>query len=316
LGIRSKAALPIFIALSLLLIVAGGLTFYTKPLWVNDQIIRVKLWHHGVHSKYVDVDGYNIHYFEAGPVEIPGKPETAGIPLVLIHGIGSRGEDWAPLMASFAAQGFHVYVPDLLGYGRSPQPDVEYSISLEEDIILKFMDTLQIEHADLGGWSMGGWIAIRLALDHPEMVDRLVVYDSAGIYFPPTFDASLFVPADPASFATLRHRLSPIDKPLPSFVIRDAIRRLQRNGWVIERSFFAMIDGKDLTDFRLADLHKPTLVVWGSVDQLIPIATGERMHREIPNSAFSVIQGCGHLAPGDCPQPVLKATVDFLKSTQ
>jgi len=177
----------------------------------------------------------------------------------------------------------------------------------------KFMANLGLERADVGGWSMGGWISLRLALDHPEIVDRLVVYDSAGIYFPPAFDASLFVPTDAASFATLRQTLSPINKPLPSFVVKAAIRNLQSNSWVIERSFFAMIDGKDLTDFRLANLRTPTLVVWGSVDQLIPIATGEKMHQEIPNSGFSVIQGCGHLAPGECPVPVLKATVDFLK---
>ena len=309
-GIRTKVVLRNFIALTLLLIVAGGLTFYSEPLWVNDQMTRYKLWRQGVQSKYVDVNGYQIHYFEAAPVDKPG------VPLVLVHGIGSRGDDWAPLIAPLAAQGFHVYVPDLLGYGRSPQPDVDYSISLEEDIVRKFMTNLHIERADVGGWSMGGWISLRLALDHPEMVNRLVVYDSAGIYFPPTFDASLFLPTDAASFATLRHTLSPINKPLPSFVVNDAIRNLKRNGWVIERSFFAMIDGKDLTDFRLADLKTPTLVVWGSVDQLIPISTGEQMHQEIPKSEFAAIPGCGHLAPGECPQPVLKTTIDFLKSGQ
>lgn len=307
-GINLKAALRNFIALVLLLIVAGGLTFYAEPLWVNGQIIGWKLWRQHVQSKYVDVDGYKIHYFEAAPADKPG------IPLVLIHGIGSRGEDWAPMIPALAAQGFHVYVPDLLGYGRSPQPDVDYSISLEEGIILKFMQNLHVEHADIGGWSMGGWIALRLALDHPSLVDHLVVYDSAGIYFPPTFDASLFLPTDAAGFATLRHTLSPIKTQLPSFVVNDALRTLKRNGWVIERSFFAMIDGKDLTDFRLADLHTPTMVVWGSVDQLIPIATGEQMHQEIAGSKFAVIPGCGHLAPGECPKPVVKVTVDFLKS--
>ena len=303
----TRTVLRNFVAPLLLLIIAAGCTFYAEPLWVNDQMTRYKLWRHGVHSKYVDVQGYQIHYFEAAP------PDSPGIPLVLVHGIGSRGEDWAPLIPLLVAQGFHVYVPDLLGYGRSPQPDVDYSISLEEEIVRKFMTNLHIERADVGGWSMGGWISLRLALDHPEMVNRLVLYDSAGIYFPPTFDASLFLPTDSTGFNELRHMLSPINTPYPSFVVKDALRLLQRNGWVIERSFFAMIDGKDLTDFRLAGLRTPTLVVWGSADLLIPISTGEKIHQEIPNSGFSVIQGCGHLAPSECPQPVLKATVDFLK---
>ncbi len=62
----------------------------------------------------------------------------------------------------------------------------------------EFMQAVGLTRADVGGWSMGGWIAMKLALDHPELVDRLVVYDSAGIYFPATFGADLFVPADAA----------------------------------------------------------------------------------------------------------------------
>ena len=307
-GSGTKAALKNITALTLLFVIAGGLTFYVEPLWVNDQIIRAKLWRQGVHSDYVDVNGYSIHYFEAG------QANSTGIPIVLIHGIGSRGEDWAPLIPALTAQGFHVYVPDLLGYGRSAKPDVSYSISLQESIVLKFMDNLHLQHANLGGWSMGGWIALRLTLDHPEVVNQLVLYDAAGTYFPPTFDASLFMPTDAASFAALRHMLSPIDTQLPSFVVRDAINNLAKNGWVIQRSYEAMVNGKDLTDFRLPDLHTPTLVVWGSLDQLIPLAVGEKMHQEIPASRIAVIAGCGHLAPSECPIPVMKATTAFLKS--
>ena len=307
-GTRTKAALKNISSLFLLLVIAGGLTFYVEPLWVNDQIIRAKLWHHGVQSNYVDVDGYSIHYFEAG------QSNSAGTPVVLIHGIGSRGEDWAPLIPALTAQGFHVYVPDLLGYGRSPKPDVDYSISLQESIVLKFMEKLHLQHANVGGWSMGGWIALKLTLDNPEVVNRLIVYDAAGTYFPPTFDASLFVPTDAASFAALRHMLSPIETQLPSFVVRDAINNLAKNAWVIQRSYYAMVNGKDLTDFRLPDLRTPTLVVWGSLDQLIPLTVGEKMHQAIPASRISVIAGCGHLAPSECPVPVLKATTDFLKS--
>ena len=309
-GPRPRRVLRYTISFLLLLIVAGGLTFYTEPLWVNDQMIRYKLRRQHVDSTYVQVDGYSIHYFEAHPPQGPGRP------LILIHGIGSRGEDWAPMIAPLAAQGFHVYVPDLLGYGRSPQPDVDYSISLEQTTVQNFMDALHIQKADVGGWSMGGWIALRMALDHPDRVNRLVVYDAAGIYFPPTFDASLFVPSDAAGLATLRHILSPINNPFPAFVSRSAVQRLQHNAWVIERSFYAMENGRDLMDFRLNSIRVPTLIVWGSVDQLIPLAVGQRMRDAIPNSSLVTITGCGHLAPSECPVPVLKATTEFLKSDQ
>src|SRR5665647_1869150 len=108
-------------AVVLLLAAAAGLTFYENPIWVTDQQVRFHLWREHVESKYVDAGGYRLHYFEAKPAD-----GSEGTPLVLVHGLGSHGEDWAKLIPKLAAQGFHVYVLDLLGYGRSPKPDVNY----------------------------------------------------------------------------------------------------------------------------------------------------------------------------------------------
>jgi len=119
--------------------------------------------------------------------------------------------------SALAAQGFHVYVPDLLGYGRSPRPDVDYSISLEEQTVAQFMQAMHVPRADIGGWSMGGWIVMKLALEHPEMVDRLVVYDSAGVYFPATWEPELFTPADVAGVTKLIAILTAKAAPLPNF---------------------------------------------------------------------------------------------------
>ncbi len=176
-----KIALRV-VAFLLVIVVVAGLLFYRYPLWVADQQTRFHLWREGVKSEYVEAGGYRLHYFEASPGNGGG-----GTPLVLVHGLGARGEDWAAMIPALAAQGFHVYVPDLLGYGRSPKPDVSYSISLQEETVVQFMQAMHVPRADVGGWSMGGWVAMKLALDHPEMVDRLVIYDSAGIYFPATF---------------------------------------------------------------------------------------------------------------------------------
>jgi len=116
----------ILVVLLVVVGLAGGITFYLEPIWVNDQVIRLHLRGQNVQSEYVDVDGYKIHYFEAVP---PARLRVLGDgpPLVLVHGLGSRGEDWSGMIPTLAAHGFHVYVPDLLGYGRSSKPDVDYS---------------------------------------------------------------------------------------------------------------------------------------------------------------------------------------------
>jgi len=307
-----RALLAVLTVVAMLAVVAGG-TFYWQPLRVNDEVIRFHLWRQHVKSEYVQVDGYRIHYFEAEPK--PGLRKSEGDKaLVLVHGLGSRGEDWSPMIPTLAAQGFHVYVPDLLGYGRSPQPDVDYSIPLQEKTVVDFMHALGLRHADVGGWSMGGWVALKMTVDHPEMVDRLVVYDAAGVYFPPTFEASLFVPRDAAALARLQAMLTPAPKPLPGFVERAAIRKLTRNGWVIERGVESMESGKDLLDFQLPRIQQPVLIVWGTEDRLIPLTVGEEMQQKIAGSSLLVVDGCGHLAPGECSKPVLKGTVEFLKA--
>lgn len=305
-----KIALRILAVVVLLLAIAGAI-FYFNPLWVVDSQTRFSLWREGIKSEYVTVGGYRVHYFEASSTD-----GVSGTPLVLVHGLGARGEDWAKMIPALAAQGFHVYVPDLLGYGRSARPDVDYSISTEEDAVVKFMQAMHLARADVGGWSMGGWVSMKLALDHPEMVDRLVVYDSAGIYFPATFGPDLFVPVDEAGIARLVKILSPVPRAIPSFAARAMLRRFRTNGWVIDRSMAAMTTGKDLLDFRLHDLKQPTLVVWGSRDDLIPLSAGKRIHGLIPNSSLLIVEGCGHLAPAECWRPVANGTANFLKAEQ
>ena len=216
------------------------------------------------------------------------------------------------MIAPLTAAGFHVYAPDLLGYGRSAKPDVTYSIPLEESIVVDFMHSLHLTHADLDGWSMGGWIAAALALDHPTLVDRLVLDDSAGITFQPSFLRTAFVPTDTASLDRLLALLSPHPITLPPFVVRATLRRIAHRGPIIQQSMDSMESGRDLLDTRLAAINKPTLIVWGAEDQLIPPAVGETMHHDIPNSALAAIPGCGHLAPRECPAPVLAVTIPFL----
>jgi pimeloyl-ACP methyl ester carboxylesterase len=297
------------VAVLVLVVVAAGLIFYRYPLWVTDQQIRFHLWRAGVKSEYVEAGGYRLHYFEAAPGNGGG-----GTPLVLVHGLGARGEDWAAMIPALAAQGFHVYVPDLLGYGRSPKPDVDYSISLEEQTVVQFMQAMHVPRADIGGWSMGGWIVMKLALDHPEMVDRLVIYDSAGVYFPATWGPELFTPADVIGVKKLIAMLTPKPRPLPGFAAEAALRKLARNAWVIRRSMTAMTNGRDLLDFRLQGITQPMLIVWGSQDELIPLTAGEAIHKRVPQSVLNIVEGCGHLAPAECPVPVVEGTVEFLKA--
>jgi pimeloyl-ACP methyl ester carboxylesterase len=298
------------LTLVVLLGLVGALAMYERPVWVQLQVTHTKLLLARVQSNYVLTPEGRIHYYEAEP-RIPG----GGTPLVLVHGLADRGESWEPMLVSLKKAGFHVYALDLLGYGRSPHPeDGDYSISGEEKLVVDFIHALGLQRTDLGGWSMGGWVAMKLALDHPEMVERLIVYDTAGMKIQVTGGADVFHPRTQAELQRLASLLEPEARPIPRFALRDALRVFQENQWVVDRSMAAMEGGKDLVDDRLGSLTQPMLIVWGSEDKLIPVDVGRQIHASVPQSELDVVQGCGHLAPKTCPSRVIWSTVHFLQA--
>ncbi len=199
-------------------LVCGGM-FYMRPLWVLRQEVHFSLFLHRVQSNYVMMPEGRVHYYEAES-RIPG----GGIPLVLVHGLGDRDESWAPMLEQLKRSGFHVYAPDLLGYGRSPKPDdSDYSISTQEQFVADFIQAIGMQKPDIGGWSMGGWIVLKLALDHPELVDRVVVYDSAGLRDQVAGGARIFHPTNEADTQHLFNLLEPDARPMPEFILRDAL---------------------------------------------------------------------------------------------
>ena len=105
---------------ALTLLAIAALSTYRHPLFLRDQQVRYHLWRSGVRSGYVQVAGRRIHYLEASP-----SADLTGIPILLVHGLGARSEDWSPLIPGLTSAGFHVYAPDLLGFGRSAHPDVD-----------------------------------------------------------------------------------------------------------------------------------------------------------------------------------------------
>jgi pimeloyl-ACP methyl ester carboxylesterase len=293
-----------------LLGLVGALIFYKRPTWVLLQQVHMNLFLARVQSNYVAMPEGRVHYYEAEP-RIPG----GGIPLVLVHGLADRDESWAPMLIRLKRAGFHVYAPDLLGYGRSPKPaNSDYSIATQEQFVQDFIQAIGLQRPNIGGWSMGGWIVLKLAADHPDLVDRVVVYDAAGLNFNPGRGAALFHPNSGADIQALYKLLEPEAKPIPPFVLRDLMRQKDQGQWVVDRSVAAMETGKALLDAQMPTFQDPLLIVWGSDDHLIPLAVGEKMHQLDPSSELDIIQGCGHLAPKVCPARVAEATADFLKA--
>jgi len=303
---KGKTKLLAGIAALVVLALVAGAGFFVRPVSYFNEWMYAREFFHGVENHSIEVAGRRMHYEVEGPV--------AGSPVVLVHGLGGRAEDWANLAPFLASAGFRVYMPDLIGYGRSEKPaDFVYSVRNEADHVVGFLDVLGLKQVDLGGWSMGGGIAQHVAGSHPERVRRLMLFDSIGVYEMPTWDVKLFTPRSAEELAQLDELLMPHPPAIPPFIARDIVRVSKERAWVIHRAVDSMLTGQDATETMLPKMRMPVLLVWGALDHVTPVHLGEKMHQLVPQSQLVVVDGCGHLAPGQCADRVGPRVVDFLK---
>jgi 2-hydroxy-6-oxonona-2,4-dienedioate hydrolase len=260
-------------------------------------------------DKFVTVYGIKIHYVEAG----------RGIPLILIHGLADDTTIWDPVIPHLAAR-FRVIALDQIGFGRSDKPLLNYRISTFVDFLDGFMSELKIERASLIGNSLGGWVAAAYALEHPERIERLVLCDAAGY-------AELAKTMDPRAMSAL-HLASREDiRYLGPLTFRDerfyrdidAIfkqRMTAGDNYTVGQFLESMVRGDDVLDNRVRMINRPTLVIWGRNDKLIPLSFGERFHQEIANSQLQIIDNCGHIPQLECPTEFSAAVLQFFGDTR
>jgi 2-hydroxymuconate-semialdehyde hydrolase len=257
-------------------------------------------------SKTVEVMGHTMAYKELG----------AGFPLILIHGFTYSSQCWEQNMEALACAGFKVYAVDLFGHGLSDKPrgmDYGHPFHTFAGQVLHFMKRLQIEKAHVLGHSMGGGVSIKLACDHPERVDRLVLIGSTGIHIEPaTNNAFVSLLETPLvgeflklfetrkmtkrvlSTITFNHQF----KITPDYLDR-YIAATRTKGY--SRAFFGELrwlrsygrKGGNLTEC-LRTIRKKTLIINGVKDRLVSVEAGRRMHELVKDSEFHEIEGAPH----------------------
>jgi pimeloyl-ACP methyl ester carboxylesterase len=303
-----RAARKLLESVIVLAALAAAVVVYCRPVSVVffKGVMPLRLWHEGGKSQWVTVAGMHIHYDVLGPVNGP--------PVVLVHGLGGRAEEWLDLAPALTQAGYRVYLPDLPGYGQSDKPaDFSYSVSDEAEVVAGFLDAVGLKQVELGGISMGGAIVQHVAVKHPERVERLMLFDAAGIDEQPDWDTKLFTPETVFEVRELNALLYPNPRQVPEFVAHDIVRLTNQNGWVIRRALASMLTGKDATDALLPELKMPVLIVWGAEDKILPLHQGDKIHSLVPQSEFEVFPGCGHLTPYQCADSVSPYVVKFLK---
>jgi len=253
-------------------------------------------------EKVASVYGQNIRYFEGGQ----------GPAVIFLHGLGAVKEVWLANLPALSGK-YHVYAIDQLGFGHSDKPLIDYKISTWVDFLQAFMQSQNIGKATIVGNSVGGWIATEFAVAHPEMLDKLVLVDSAGL---PWGQEGTTVPLNPSSIGETRTLLEALfyDKKnvTDQFVVQVFTNHMRNNdGYTIQRTL-ASFAQPEFEDGKLKSIHAPTLVVWGRQDELIGVDRAEKFRDGIPGAKLVIIEQCGHVPQIEKPEEFNRALLEFL----
>ncbi len=248
--------------------------------------------------------GQSIHYYEAGQ----------GPVVILLHGLGANAGIWAANIAPLSAH-YQVIALDQVGFGHSAKPLLDYKIATFVDFLYGFMQSQQIEKATLVGNSLGGWVALDFAVQHPAMVDKLVLVDAGGLHFgaaAPTVDLN------PSSVEGMKKILeyvfydhSTISTPRAQAIYMNHLK--DNDGYTIHATIEGVFSTDQFEEPKLPSLHTPTLIVWGANDALIPLAKGEEFHTRIAGSKLVTIEQCGHMPQLEKPEEFNRAVLEFLR---
>lgn len=260
-------------------------------------------------EKNIRINQNPVHYTTIGE----------GKSVLILHGWLSSCRAWKAFQEQLSTHHFKVIVPDLPGFGQTPLADSEgWSLNNYLQWVQDFVHQL---HKDqeielpliLVGHSFGGRIAIKAAALKALPLSSLILVDAAGILLQPSFEKKIITKIASGTQDLLQAMNVP----------QKLIKKLRKLGYQIirqkdylranqeVRETFRKIVGEDLISF-LPDIQKPTLIVWGAKDNLLPVQQAQILHKGIINSQLAIIPQAKHSPQLQTPKELLEIIVKFL----
>lgn len=271
----------------------------------------------GFDERFADVRGVRLRYFVGG----------SGPPIVLVHGLGGAAANWAEL-ASRLSRSRRVLIPDLPGHGRSSPLPAARGLASFADRVASVVEREDALPAPVLGHSLGGAVATRLAIRHPEAVEALVLFAASGLLAFPRWRRTAL-----AASRALRPAERYLARNRQEVARRPRLRRVAFGVWgavhpagLSPRAVLGFLEGTELkAETRTAraalleercreELHEiacPALVVWGARDRLVPLEVGFEYARRL-RAPLRVLPAAGHLLIGEYPDECARLVDDFL----
>ncbi len=271
----------------------------------------------GYAHQYLNAAGLRTHYLEAGNSSDPT--------VILIHGGGAGADAWSNWrhLLSVFGEDFHVIAVDMPGFGDTDKPDPEayaYSQPARNQHLAAFIETLACGPVHLVGNSMGGATALGVAVDRPELVDRLVLMGSAGLNaeLSPALRPIVEYDFTPQGMRRLIAALTAdgflIDEALVDYRLQRSLDPATRAAYGAIMAWVRAQGGLFFDDSFIRRVRAPTLVINGKQDRVVPLANAYRFLELIDNSRGYIIPHCGHWAMVEAAEEFANVVRLFLTS--
>jgi 3-oxoadipate enol-lactonase len=244
----------------------------------------------------ITVGEVTLHYDERG--------DGDGAPIVLLHGLGSSLADWVMQLPMLAAQ-HRVFAVDLPAHGRSSRPRGRLTVEAMAEDVAALLTALGVSPAHLVGLSLGGCVALMLALDHPERVRSLTLVNAFARLTPAGPRGALRMLTRLALLACAPMRVVAahvarglFPRPDQQALYLAAVASLGSNPRATYWSAIRALLGFDVRG-RLAAVRCPTLVIAGDRDTTVPLAAKTLLQRSIPGAELLIVADSGHATPCD-----------------
>jgi len=267
-------------------------------------------------EEFIKVNGINTHYVVAG----------SGRPLLLLHGLGGHWGHWEANIPALA-QHYRVYAPDIAGFGLSDKPQAaDRNLEFLLHFLRGFLDVQEIAQAVVIGNSMGGFLALQMALTYPQRVSALVLVAAAGLgpqigwilrlQGLPLLGDLVTIPSRRLVRLAVRSLFYDKAKATPQIVeehyqhfcrpgARQCYLAVIHNGIGRGGQHYVLLD-------RLPQISVPTLLVWGAQDRLLPVRQAHAAAARLPHSRLHVLPECGHCPQMEKPEEFNRLVLDFL----
>jgi pimeloyl-ACP methyl ester carboxylesterase len=280
----------------------------------------------GLELQCVRIHGHDVTYRTAG----------SGPVVILVHGIASSSETWGMVMPALANR-VTVVAPDLLGHGGSTKHAGDYSLGALATGIRDLMIALGHDRATLVGHSLGGGVVLQFAYQFPDRCERLVLVGSGGL----GKEVALHLRA--LSIPGVEYLLAPAFTPRLQMAGTTMLQWLGRVGlrpspyfeqfWrgygslldrATRRAFFhtlhSVVDPRGQRVSALDRLYlasgRPTVIIWGERDPVIPVGHAHAAHEAMPGSVLHILEDVGHFPQLEQPEGFVRVVLDFIDSTR